>query len=137
MKENEIPVRQFKGGKMIFRIIKCCFMVLLTAVLFVSIAPAQSTAGRFLFYNPSAISNGMGGIGVADDRSAFATYFNPAGIAFGPTISACGSYVKPFSFFDNVEHSYFAVSANLKKIGAIGLSMNVFWKGSIHRTDGS
>jgi hypothetical protein len=106
-----------------------CLLIMLIGAAGVSVSLAQYTAGRFLLYNPSATSNGMGGIGTADGRTAFATYFNPAGLAYSPIFSLSGSFVQPFSFFGNVAHSYFAASFQLKRFGAVGASMNVFWKG--------
>ncbi len=99
-------------------------------LLVVSAVHAQSTAARFLLFQPSAVSSSMGGTGVAADGSPFASYFNPAGLAFSPSISATASYEKPLPFFDNVKHSYFAAAVRIDAENAIGASANVYWKGT-------
>jgi hypothetical protein len=115
--------------------IKRCCLVGLILISNVSLFFGQSTIGRFLLFTPSARSSGMGGVGVANDYSPYATYFNPSNLAFSPTLAAVGSFTKPLYFFDNVAHSYFSISTNLKDIGAIGASANFYWKGIHLRTN--
>ncbi len=110
-----------------------CFVILIMYFCVMS-SYGQSTAGRFLLFTPSARSSGMGGVGVANDYSSNATYFNPSNLAFSPTFAVAGSFTKPLYFFDNVAHSYFSASTNLGNVGAIGASANFYWKGKHTRT---
>jgi len=114
--------------------IKRSCLVGILLILHVSLFFGQSTTGRFILFTPSARSSGMGGVGVANDYSPYATYFNSSCLAFSPTVAVVGSFTKPLFFFDNVAHSYFSVSTNLKDIGAFGASANFYWKGTHLRT---
>ncbi len=122
---------------MIIAHIKKCCLIVLILLLNVSFSDGQSTTGRFLLFTPSARSSGMGGVGVANDYSSYATYYNPSSLAFSPIFAVAGSFTKPVYFFDNVAHSYFSISTNLKDIGAIGASANFYWKGIHLRTTSS
>jgi hypothetical protein len=97
-------------------------------------ASAQSTIGRFLLLPPSAASASMGGSGVALDASPFASYFNAAGLAYSPTVSIGGSFVRPLPFFGNIGHSYFTGLVRVNDIGTIAVSANLYWKGHHLRT---
>jgi hypothetical protein len=90
---------------------------------------AQTAGARFLLLRPSASANAMGGIGVATTEDGFATYFNPAGLAFSRGLNISGSFVKPLPFFGDIVHSYGAASFNFVSIGAIGVSGNFYWRG--------
>jgi hypothetical protein len=76
----------------------------------------------------------MGGIGTALSQDVFASYFNPAGLAFARPMSVGGSFVRPVPFLGSTAHSYIALAANVESFGAIGLSANLFWKGKQLRT---
>ena len=115
---------------MILAQIKKCCLVVLVLLLNMSFSYGQSTTGRFLLFTPSARSSGMGGVGVANDYSPYATYFNPSNLAFSPAFAAVGSFTRPFYFIDDVAHSYFSVSTNLNDFGAIGISANLYWEGN-------
>lgn len=54
------------------------------AILIVSVLPAQAIAVEFVTVGPRAA--GMGGAGVAVTTDAFATYWNPAGLAMTQTV---------------------------------------------------
>lgn len=60
---------------------------------------AQSSTARFLYFRPNAISSAMGGIGVAYFHDAYSAWFNPAGLAFSPTLSVAGSFDEPLPIF--------------------------------------
>ncbi len=94
-----------------------------------AMASAQSTTGRFLLFRPSAVSASMGGAGVALDVSPFASYFNAAGLAFSPSVSLGGSFVRPLPFFEDVTHSYMTGLARIGDLGTVALSANLYGKG--------
>src|SRR5262249_32937776 len=90
---------------------------------------SQQTTARFLLFQPSAESNAMGGTGVAQHNDAFATYYNPAALAFVPGLSTVGSFVKPIPFLGNTIHSYFSSSLMVNDLNAIALSANLYRTG--------
>ncbi|MBI2429044.1 MAG: hypothetical protein HYV29_09670 [Ignavibacteriales bacterium] len=105
------------------------FSIILLHTCDVTISTAQTSTGRYLLLKPSAESNGMGGTGVAMERSPFASYFNPAALAFSPSISFAGSLGNPIPFFENIKHSYITGSVHLSGSTTIGGSANLYWKG--------
>jgi hypothetical protein len=94
---------------------------------------AQTSAGRYLLLKPSAVSSAMGGTGVAYD-SPFASYHNPAGLAFLPSLTVSGSFVKPLPFFNDIRHSYITGSYRIPSIGTVSASLNLYWRGTYART---
>lgn len=76
----------------------------------------------------------MGGVGTALSQDVFASYFNPAGLAFSRQMGIGGSFVRPIPFFGNTAHSYVSFVTDLESLGAIGVSSNLFWKGKQVRT---
>jgi hypothetical protein len=88
---------------------------------------AQNTTARFLLFRPSASSNAMGGVGVAMPGDAFASYYNPAALAFGGKFSFAGSYVKPIPFFGNT-HWYGSLAARFRS-STIAASANIYRTG--------
>jgi hypothetical protein len=101
---------------------------------FAQIGQAQKSTARFLLWQPSATSNAMGGVGTALDGNAFAAYHNPAALAFSPSVSIAGSFVKPIPFFGDVAHSFFSISHRTRAAGAFAISANILWKGNQART---
>jgi hypothetical protein len=96
--------------------------------------PAQQAGARFLLWRPTATSNSMGGVGTAISQDVFASYFNPAGLAFSRQLSIGGSFVRPIPFFGNTAHTFISIAGNVESIGAIAGSANLFWKGKVVRT---
>lgn len=90
---------------------------------------AQKAGARFLLLQPGAISNSMGGAGSAMHEDAFATYYNPAGLAYLPSVSMVGSFVKPIPVLEGVVHSYVAAAASLTSLGTFAVSGNFYDKG--------
>jgi len=70
----------------------------------------------------------MGGVGAALVDNSFAVYYNPAALAFSTGIDLIGSFVKPFSFFDNTIHSLSGISIPIKDFGTLAISANRFWR---------
>lgn len=70
----------------------------------------------------------MGGVGTAIVDNSFAVYYNPAGLGFSRGIGLLGSFVKPFSFFDNTIHSLSAISASIQDFGTFAISANRIWR---------
>lgn len=96
----------------------------------IHIAQAQTSTARFLLWQPSAISNAMGGVGTSLYGDAFSAYYNPAALSFTKSISLTGSFVKPLPFFGNIAHSFFGASYHSNSFGTIAVSANLFWKGA-------
>lgn len=95
---------------------------------------AQQSGARFLLWRPTATSNSMGGVGTAISQDAFASYFNPAGLAFSRQMSIGGSFVKPIPFLGNTAHSFISIAGNAESIGSFAGSGNLYWKGKHVRT---
>ena len=76
----------------------------------------------------------MGGVGTAISRDAFASYFNPAGLAFSKGLNLAGSFERPIPFLGNTAHSFIGAAGNFGLAGAFGISANLFWKGEYVRT---
>jgi hypothetical protein len=95
---------------------------------------AQMVGGRYLLLKPSAVSNSMGGTGVAREYSPFASYFNPAALAFSPTLALSGSFGNPIPLFKDMWHSYLTGSVRIDGVGAIAASGNVYEKGKMATT---
>lgn len=91
---------------------------------------AQNSTARFLLWQPSAVSNAMGGVGTSLYGDAFAAYYNPAALAFAKSVTLSGSFVKPLPFFGDIAHSYFAASYRSNSFGTIAASANLFWRGA-------
>jgi len=89
---------------------------------------AQNAGARFLLWKPSAKSMSLGGSGAARFDGASSAYFNPALIAQTKSLNAAGSFVKPLPFFNNIAHSYNAVSFRLLDYGYLAVSGNLFWR---------
>ena len=90
---------------------------------------AQKSTASFLYWQPSAKSYAMGGIGTALHTDIYSAYYNPAGLAFSERMTFTGSFVKPFPFFGNIANSFFGISYKINEFNAISLSGNLFWMG--------
>ncbi len=109
------------------RYMKNCLLI----YFFLSFVPklhSQNSTARFMLWQPSARSISLGGLGTAIVDNSFAVYYNPAGLAFSKGIDIVGSFVKPFSFFENTIHSLSAVSMSIKDYGTFAISANRFWR---------
>jgi len=89
---------------------------------------AQNAGARFLLWKPSAKSMSLGGSGAARFDGASSAYFNPALISQTESVNIAGSFVKPLPFFNNIAHSYNAVSFRVMDYGYLAVSGNLFWK---------
>lgn len=108
---------------------------ILFGVLSLQTIYAQNSTARFLLWQPSAISNSMGGVGTALYDNAYTAYYNPAALAFSDRITLVGSFVKPLPFFGNITHSFIGGSVRTDKVGTFGFSANLIWKGPQPQTD--
>jgi hypothetical protein len=95
---------------------------------------AQKSTASFLYWQPSAESYAMGGIGAALHNDIYSAYYNPAGLAFSKRMTFAGSFVKPFPFFGNIANSFFGISYKIDNSNAISISGNLFWMGKQIRT---
>ncbi len=89
---------------------------------------SRNTTARYLLWQPSARAFAMGGTGVSLTDDAFAVFYNPAALARIGELKISNSYVRPFPFFANIQHSLTAVALSLGKNGTVALSINRFWK---------
>jgi hypothetical protein len=76
----------------------------------------------------------MGGIGTAYFHDANAAYFNPAGLAFAPTITLAGSFDQPLPIFPGEANSFIGASIEIPDLFTVGVSTNLYWKGDEART---
>ena len=95
---------------------------------------AQNSTATFLYWQPSARSYAMGGIGSSLTDDIFSAYYNPSGLAFSEKLTIAGSFVNPYPFFGNIANSFFGISLRINKANAIGFSTNLFWMGKQIRT---
>jgi hypothetical protein len=95
---------------------------------------AQKSTASFLYWQPSAKSYAMGGIGAALHNDIYSAYYNPAGLAFSERMTFTGSFVKPFPFFGNIANSFFGISYKIDNSNAISITGNLFWMGKQIRT---
>jgi hypothetical protein len=95
---------------------------------------AQTSTARFLLWQPSAVSNAMGGAGVALHRDIYSVSYNPSALAFVPGVSAAGSFEKPIPFFGNIVYSFLGASVATRSAGAFAASVNLYSMGKQART---
>lgn len=95
---------------------------------------AQTSTASFLYWQPSAKSYSMGGIGVANQNDVYSAYYNPAGLVFSKRITITGSFVNPFPFFGSTANSFVGASFKIDQSNAIALTANLFWMGKQIRT---
>lgn len=119
---------------MYHRSTKCLIFLFYAWLGLIQTVQAQKSTARFLLWQPSATSNAMGGVGTALYGNAFAAYHNPAALAFSPSLSLVGSFVKPIPFLGDMVHSFFSISHRTQAVGAFAISANVLWKGNQTRT---
>lgn len=110
--------------------------LLFTGVFCFQTIHSQNSTARFLLWQPSAISNSMGGVGTALYDNAYAAYYNPAALAFSDRLTLVGSLVKPLPFFGNITHSFIGGSIRTEKSGTLAFSANLIWKGPQLETSG-
>lgn len=109
--------------------------LLFTGVFCFQTIHSQNSTARFLLWQPSAISNSMGGVGTALYDNAYAAYYNPAALAFSDRLTLVGSLVKPLPFFGNITHSFIGGSIRTDKSGTLAFSANLIWKGPQPQVD--
>lgn len=111
-----------------------CICASLLAVLFVPLLLcAQTSGGRFLLWQPSAASMGMGGAGVALHEDAYAASYNPAALCFSEQLMAVGTFANPLPFLGGVGHTFTGVSYGNGSLG-FALTSDLYWMGSQYRT---
>jgi hypothetical protein len=115
-------------------LITSSFTISILSIFITNQSLAQNSTATFLYWQPSARSYAMGGIGSALSDDIYSTYYNPAGLAFSKKITLTGSFVKPFPFFGNIANSFFGISLKIDDSNALGISSNLFWMGKQIRT---
>lgn len=113
------------------------FIGIMIGLLGSQIVYSQSTAGAlFLLIAPGARAGGMGEaqIAVADD--AYASYWNPAGMAFQTGYELSGMHVKWLpGLADDMTYDFLAYRQNVKNVGSIGGHIIYLDAGTQTRTD--
>ena len=95
---------------------------------------AQNSTATFLYWQPSARSYAMGGIGSSLTDDIYSAYYNPSGLAFSEKLTIAGSFVNPYPFLGNIANSFFGISLRIDSSNSIGISTNLFWMGKQVRT---
>lgn len=116
------------------RIFGLANLIIISTLFLSSNISAQKSTASFLYWQPSAKSYAMGGIGTALHTDIYSTYYNPAALVFSSRMTLTGSFVKPFPFFGNIANSYFGISYKIDDSNALALSGNLFWMGKQLRT---
>ncbi len=107
--------------------------ILTFLVVCISTTLAQdNTAGRFLYFQPSARANAMGGSAVAMEHFSYEGYNNPALLAFAPNLCLSGSWQNPLPIFDR-DHIYGTISLRIDTVQVINAAMNIYTEGSHQR----
>jgi len=109
-------------------------LVILSLAFITELTVAQNSTASFLYWQPSAKSYSMGGIGSALSNDIYSAYYNPSGLAFSKRITIIGSFVKPFPFLGNIANSFFGISYKVDNSNTLGFSANLFWMGKQIRT---
>ncbi|MBI3234390.1 MAG: PorV/PorQ family protein [Bacteroidetes bacterium] len=104
----------------------------LLACTYTSIAQ-EKTVARFLYFQPSARANAMGGSAVAMERSSFEGYNNPALLAFAPNFCLSGTWQNPLPIFDR-NHIYGTASFRIDTVQVVNAAMNIYTEGTHQRT---
>jgi len=97
-------------------------LILTAAILFHGAVQAQSTASAiFLLIAPGAAAGGRGEAGVADASDAYASYWNPASLAFLPRFELVGqgSNWLP-NLADDMKYIFTAIRYNVPEVGTFG-----------------
>lgn len=92
----------------------------------------ETTAARYLYFQPSPRANAMGGAAVAMEHSSFEGYNNPALLGFAPKFSLAGSWQNPLPIMDR-NHIYAMASYSLDTEQAVSLSANIYTEGTHFR----
>ena len=98
-------------------------IVLATAFVLHGVALAQSAAAAiFLLIEPGAAPAGRGGTGVADATDAFASYWNPAALAFLPQREVVYQRTPwlPGGLVDDIVYNFLGIRYNLPGRGTLG-----------------
>ena len=109
-------------------------LIILSLAFITELTVAQNSTASFLYWQPSAKSYSMGGIGSALSNDIYSAYYNPSGLAFSKRITITGSFVKPFPFLGNIANSFFGISYKVDNSNTLGFSANLFWMGKQIRT---
>ncbi|MQY64715.1 MAG: PorV/PorQ family protein, partial [Calditrichaeota bacterium] len=100
-------------------------LILTAAILFHGAVQAQSTASAiFLLIAPGAAAGGRGETGVADASDAYASYYNPAALAFLPQqprlkMGGQGSNWLP-NLADDMKYIFMPICYNVPEVGTFG-----------------
>ncbi len=107
------------------------------SLLVTQAAYSQSTAGAiFLLIAPGARAGGMGEAQVAVANDAYASYWNPAGLAFQTGYEMSGMHVKWLpGLADDMAYDFLAYRQNVKNFGSIGGHLIYLDAGEQIRTD--
>ncbi len=108
--------------------LKAVKILALTGLLFYTSAFAVNSTARYLLWQPSARAIAMGGAGNTVSNGVFATFYNPASLAFLKKFHYSSSYGKPIPFLTHTAHALDAVSYSFDKIGTIGFTYNRYWQ---------
>jgi hypothetical protein len=93
----------------------------------------ESIAAPFLYFQPSARANAMGGAAVAMERSSFEAFTNSAALVRAPKFVVSGSWQNPLPIFDRA-HAYGSISYAFDSLQAVSLSGNYYSDGGHIRT---
>ena len=114
----------------------CIAMGLLLSGPGVTTLQAQSQAGGlFLLIPPGARAGGMGEAQLAVANDVYATYYNPAGLAFQENHEIAGMHMNWLpGLVDDIYYEFVAYRGEFDKIGNIGLSFTYMNLGEQVRT---
>lgn len=110
-------------------------LVFLFLLLYTTVANSwgqESTAARFLYIQPSARAQAMGGSSVAMWNHSFEGNNNPALMAYSPWFCVSGMYQNPISITDNMQ-LYGTISCNIDSFMAVSASANLYTFGRYER----
>lgn len=103
-------------------------------VIVTNFSYSQKSAARFLYWPPSAESTSLGGAGVSIIDNSFSAYYNPSSFAFSKKLNIAGSFMQPFSSFQNTAQFMLSLACPIEEFGTLALSLNSFWSDNQIRT---
>lgn len=99
-------------------------ILILVTMMFPSLLPAQSQAGGiFLLIPPGARAGGMGETHVAVANDLYATYYNPAGLAFQEHHEIAGMHMQWLpGLADDIYYEFLGYKGRFGQLGTVGAS---------------
>jgi len=109
--------------------------VVLVALLPMNLDAQSEAGGIFLLIAPGARAGGMGEAQVAVTNDAYATYWNPAGIANAPGREIAGMHMNWLpGLADDIYYEFLAYRHNLGSLGSLGIQGTYLNLGEIVHT---